>query len=183
VQSQQWLDVGWRVAQINMTEEKVTFARIREREAAYIDFFSAVLTEVREKTEFPLRDLWPDGRSWHTATSLPEHGPKCLHFVFAFSRGKRFRVELYIDTGDQEKNKVIFDRIRANRDAIHEAIGDLISWERLSERRASRIAWYRPGAITDDEETLVGHLIRRPPFLNLGLSAPNGTLGVSTRAA
>jgi hypothetical protein len=30
---------------------------------------------------------------------------------------------------------------------------------------------------------LVGHLIRRPPFLNLGLSAPNGTLGVSTRAA
>jgi hypothetical protein len=31
VQSQQWLDVGWRVAPINMTEEKVTFARIRER--------------------------------------------------------------------------------------------------------------------------------------------------------
>ncbi len=31
--------------------------------------------------------------------------------------------------------------------------------------------------------TLVGHLVCRPPFLNLGLSAANGTLGVSTRAA
>jgi hypothetical protein len=154
VQSQQWLDVGWRVAQINMTEEKVTFARIREREAAYIAFFSALLTKVREKTGFPLRDLWPDGSSWHTATSLPEHGPKCLHFVFAFSRGHRFRVELYIDTGDQEKSKFIFDRLRANRDEIHKTIGDPLSWERLSEKRASRIAWYRSGAITDDEETL-----------------------------
>jgi len=154
VQSQQWLDVGWRVAQINMSEQEVTFARIKEREAAYIGSFSTLLADVRAKTDFPLRDLWPDGSSWHTATSLPESGPKSLHFVFAFSRGKRFRVELYIDTGDQEKNKLIFDRLRANRDEIHETIGEPLSWERLSEKRASRIAWYRSGAITDDEETL-----------------------------
>jgi magnesium transporter len=30
---------------------------------------------------------------------------------------------------------------------------------------------------------LVGHLVCRPPFLNLGLSAADGTLGVSTRTA
>ena len=30
---------------------------------------------------------------------------------------------------------------------------------------------------------LVGHLACIPPFLNLGLSAPNGTIGVATRAA
>ena len=32
-------------------------------------------------------------------------------------------------------------------------------------------------------QALVGHLVCRPPFLNLGLSAPNGTLGVGSRAA
>ena len=154
VQSQQWLDVGWRVAQINMTEEKVTFARIKERERDYIRFFSALLTDVRETTEFPLRELSPDGQSWHTAARLPEDGPKSLHFIFAFSRGRRFRVELYIDTGDKEKNKVVFDHLHANRDRIHGTIGDQLSWERLSEKRSSRIAWYRPGAITDDEDTL-----------------------------
>ena len=30
---------------------------------------------------------------------------------------------------------------------------------------------------------LVGHLVRRPPFLDLGLSSPNWTLGIGTRAA
>jgi len=154
VQSQQWLEVGWRVAQINMTEEKVTFARIKERERDYIRFFSALLTDVRERTGFPLKELFPNGQSWHTAVTLPEDGPKSLHFVFAFSRGKRFRVELYIDTGDKEKNKVVFDHLHANQDRIHGTIGDQLSWERLSEKRSSRIAWYRPGAITDDEDTL-----------------------------
>jgi hypothetical protein len=154
VQSQQWLDVGWRVAQINMTEEKVSFARIREREAAYIAFFSGLLAELRKKSEFPLRDLGPDGQSWHTAASLPEHAPKCMLFVFAFSRRARFRVELYIDTGHQKRNKRIFDGLYANRDSVHDTLGTLIAWERLSEKRASRIAWYRPGTITDNEATL-----------------------------
>lgn len=154
VQSQQWLDVGWRVAQINMTEEKVTFARIREREAAYISFFSALQTDVRETTGFPLRELSPDGQSWQTAASLPETGPKYLHFIFAFARGKRFRIELYIDTTDKEKNKSIFDRLYADRDRFYATLGEELSWERLSEKRASRIALYRPGTITDDEETL-----------------------------
>lgn len=154
VQSRQWLDVGWRVAQINITEEKVTFARIKERESDYIRFFSAVLNDVRETTEFPLRELSPDGQSWHTAAKLPEDAPKSLQFVFAFSRGRRFRVELYIDTGDKERNKIIFDRLHAIRDSIHEIMGDQISWERLNEARSCRIAWYRPGVITDDEETL-----------------------------
>lgn len=154
VQSQQWLDVGWRVAQINMTEEKVTFARIREREAAYIGFFSALQTDVRETTGFPLKELSPGGQSWQTAASFPEKGAKYLHFVFAFRRGKRFRIELYIDTTDKEKNKSIFDRLYAARDRFHATLGEELSWERLSEKRASRIALYRPGTIMDDEERL-----------------------------
>lgn len=154
VQSQQWLDAGWRVAQINMTDEKVTFARIRERETAYIDFFSALLTRMRKKAGFPLRYLSPDGASWHTAVSLPENGTKCMHFVFAFTRGKRFRVELYIDTGQKEKNKAIFDHLYTSRDLVHHALGEEIDWQRLNDKRASRIAWYRSGAITDDQKTL-----------------------------
>jgi len=153
-QSQQWLDVGWRVGQISITDEKVTFARIKEREAAYIAFFSVVQKALREDTDFPLRELSPDGQSWQTATSLPEDGLKCVHFTFSFARGKRLRVELYIDTENQAKNKYIFDRLFADRDNLERALGQVPSWERLDEKRASRIALYHPGAITDDEETL-----------------------------
>jgi hypothetical protein len=154
VQSRQWLDVGWRVAQINITEEKVTFARIKERESDYIRFFSAVLNDVRQTTQFPLWELSPDGHSWHTAAKLPEDAPKSLQFVFAFSRGRRFRVELYIDTGDRDRNKRIFDLLHVSRDIIHGHMDDELTWERLNEARSCRIAWYRTGAITDDEETL-----------------------------
>lgn len=154
VQSQQWLDVGWRVAQINMTEETVTFARIKERQRDYIDFFAALLTDLRETTDFPLRELSPDGQSWHIAARLSEDGPKGLQFVFAFSRGARFRVELYIDTGNKDKNKLIFDQLYANRDRFPEISGSQLSWQRLTEKRSCRIAWYRQGSITDDEESL-----------------------------
>jgi hypothetical protein len=154
VHSQQWLDVGWRVAQINMTEEKVTFARVKERESDYIRFFSAVLNDLRETAKFPLWELSPDGHSWHTAAKLPEDAPKSLWFVLAFTRGRRFRVELYIETGDRQRNKAIFDQLYESRDRIHENIGKELTWERLNEARSCRIAWYRPGAITDDEEIL-----------------------------
>lgn len=154
VQSQQWLDAGWRVAQVNITEERVIFARIKEREKAYIEFFSALQTDVREKTDFPLKNTWPDGQSWMTAAGLPEGGPQCLFFAYAFARKARFRVQLYIDTLEQEKNKRIFDRLYGDRGRFEAALDEPISWERLSEKRASWIAIYHPGSITDDEEAL-----------------------------
>jgi hypothetical protein len=154
VQSQQWLDVGWRVAQINMTEEKVTFARIQERERAYIDFFSALQDGLRQTNEFPLRPISPDGQGWLTTAGLPEGGPLCLFFNFAFGLRKRFRVELYINAGDRERNKLIFDWLHNKSSEIDGALGEELSWERLDQGRASRIAIYHPGSITDDEETL-----------------------------
>jgi len=137
-----------------MTEERVTFARIKEREKAYIEFFSVLQTDVREKTSFPLKDVGPDGQSWLTVAALPEGGPQCMYFIFSFARSKRFRVELYIDTTDQGKNKHIFDQLYTDCDSLQAAVDEQISWERLNEKRASRIVLYHPGSITDDGEAL-----------------------------
>ena len=38
--SKLWLEIGWRRSYLSMTENHVTFVRIKEREKAYIDFFS-----------------------------------------------------------------------------------------------------------------------------------------------
>jgi hypothetical protein len=154
IQSQQWLDVGWRVGQISMTEQRVTFVRIKERERAHIDFFSALQGRLRQTKKFQVKPISPDGQSWLVAASLPEGGPQSLFFNFSFARNKRLRVELYIDTIDQEKNKYIFDQLYAKRDDLERVMGKELSWERLSDKRASRIALYHPGAITNDEETL-----------------------------
>jgi len=144
------------VAQVSAAEQRVVFARIAGREKAYIDFFSALQAEVRAKTGFPLKSVWPDGQSWLTVAGLPENRAQCLYFVVSFARNGRFRVELYIDTTDQAKNKRTFDLLYADREQFHVTVGEQLSWERLSDKRASRIALYHPGSITDDEETLAG---------------------------
>jgi hypothetical protein len=153
VQSRQWLDVGWRVGPLNMTEARATFVRTRDRQQAYIAFFSALQAEMRDRSGFPLKPASPGGQHWLVVASLPAGGPQLGALVCSFGRNRRFRVELYIDTGDQGKNKQVFDELFAQKAELEAAAGEM-SWERINDRRASRIAIYRPGHITDAEERL-----------------------------
>lgn len=155
VQSQQWLWAGWRVSAVNMSGERVTFTRIKEREQAYIEFYSMLLSELRGLGGIPIRTNSADGSSWIIITRLAPEGEAQLSIVgFSFARGGRFRVELYIDQGNKETNKRIFDDLLKRREEIESEIGEELSWERLDQRRASRIAVYQPGSITDDAERL-----------------------------
>jgi Domain of unknown function (DUF4268) len=99
-----------------------------------------------------MKPISPDGESWLTITSLPTTGKKVAALGFSFARQKRFRVELYIDTGDELKNKQIFQKLLVNKDAIETEIGTSLSWERLENARASRIALYHTGSIADSSE-------------------------------
>jgi hypothetical protein len=153
VQSQQWLDVGWRASYINMTEGRITFARIQEREKEYIRFFSALLSDLHTARQYPSKAPSPDGHNWLNVLWLSEDR-QLIPFAYSFARGKRFRVELYIDIGDQAKNKRIFDELQNQKGALETIVGEALSWERLNEKRASRIAIYHEGSITDKPEQL-----------------------------
>lgn len=48
-------------------------------------------------------------------------------------------ISLYIDAGDDAKNKAIFDRLLTQREQIEKVYGGPLEWERLDHRRASRI--------------------------------------------
>ena len=152
-QSQLWLEAGWRTSYVNMSNQHVTFNRIREREKAYIEFFNKLVIELQARAKFPIRPISPDGVSWVTCQTVASPVSLTANYSYSFARGKRFRVELYIDTGEQKTTKEIFDRILAHRVNIEEVL-DNVSWERIDDKRASRIALYHPGAITDDEEQL-----------------------------
>jgi CBS domain-containing protein len=147
VQSQQWLEANWRVVSVNMSEEKVTFARTKEREQLYIAFFSSFLTQLAPLAHFPIKDRSPDGSSWITVAGYPQQSPHDVLFVLSFARNKQVRVEAYIDTGSQDTTKRIFDLLHERRLVIERVLGTTLSWERLDHRQASRIAWYRPGHI------------------------------------
>lgn len=161
-QARQWLDVDWRVASVDLSNEVVAFSRIKERQKLYIDFFSALLAQLREIVQFAMRRVSPDGHHWITVTGVPDQGPKVASLGFSFAHNRRFRIELYIDTGERERNKRIFDHIYANRreiedqllperdDSISNPLNINMGWERLDEKRACRVALYCAASVTDD---------------------------------
>ena len=63
-------------------------------------------------------------------------------------------MELYIDVGDGGKNKAAFDTLESRRDEIQIEMGTDLSWERLNDARASRIAMYNSGSIDYSPEDL-----------------------------
>ena len=83
---------------------------------------------------------------------------------FGFGQG---RVDIYIDKGDWDWNKHLFDRLSEQKDPIESAFGESLEWQRLDERRACRIAAVTQASIDDDEEALdatrawmVDHLLK-----------------------
>lgn len=52
--------------------------------------------------------------------------------------------EIYIDRGDKEENKRIFDALAARKDEIDKEFGSALSWERLDDKRACRVKHVLP---------------------------------------
>ena len=61
---------------------------------------------------------------------------------------------MYIDSGDRDWNKGLFDQMYDRKEGIESQVGAPLEWERLDERIASRVYVARDGTIDDQEETL-----------------------------
>lgn len=89
-------------------------------------------------------------------------------YCYAVQRSKKtVSVELYIDVGDKNKNKAIFDDIAKYKNEIEAKIGDSLIWKRLNEKRASRIVysiknlnWNRKENWSLIQDTLIEKMIK-----------------------
>ena len=152
-QAIQWWDAGWRVSYVDIEKELVQFTRINERESSYNEFFHSLYIILSQEANFALKAPSTYLRNWITVTQIFGYAS----FGYAFTYRKRFRVELYIDTGNKEKNKRIFDALYLKRSEIVanlESVPGKLEWERIDDKRASRIALYHSGAISDNPANL-----------------------------
>ena len=128
---------------------KKTAGQITERMEKYQKYFQRLVDILREKHHFTNAKKGQP-QSWILFSS----GISGVTYGMSFALGKKVRVETYIDLGDQEQNKRLFDLIQESKEEIENQFGTELSWEKLEEKRSSRIAIYKDGSIEDDTEII-----------------------------
>jgi CBS domain-containing protein len=153
-QSAAWLDEGWRTSAISMSDRRLTFSRTNDRENAYISFFAKVNSRLARGSGMQWKIPSSQGQNWHVLASLDKSRPDAATIVASFARKRRFRIELYIDYGDKDVNKRLFDSLFFQRHQIEGRLGEPLEWERLDQKRASRIAIYTKAQVLVDVDNL-----------------------------
>ena len=151
---QRWLDAGWRVSSVNMAEQVATFERIPALARRLALFFVDLQAALQGRMALPEKLVVPSGEAWHVLAPVQGAQTEGLYYIAAFATDNHFRIELYIDTGSRERNNHIFDWLAARRQAIEKELGAQLSWERMDDRRAARIAWQHAGSIGGSDEEL-----------------------------
>ena len=96
-------------------------------------FWTELLQSMNSKSPL-FQNISPGKHNWIGTGS----GVSKITFNFYASK-KIGRAELYIDRGDFEENKKIFDELNDLKDEIERDFGEELVWERLDDKRASRI--------------------------------------------
>jgi hypothetical protein len=161
--SVQLFGVELRVVRVDESKRAVDFVVVAEpeerpvpetrrtpKQSAYLAFFSDLLAQVKKRYEGVTTAKCVFPQSW---MSVPA-GRYGFIYAFAFSRSGKFRVELFIDTGDKKRNEDHFEVLHLDAEAIESHIGTQLSWERLETKRACRIAAYTAGTIESPPDGL-----------------------------
>lgn len=137
-------------------EELSTQEEVKERHHLRFEFWTMLLPKLKGQIPIfqntnPSRDHW-----------LSAGGTGISGLVFNFLITKSYvAVELAISKADTAENKQIFDELSKFKDEITTSFGDELSWERLDNKKMSRIAYYKEGVnvfVKDDWQTMADFL-------------------------
>ncbi|MEN6351411.1 MAG: DUF4268 domain-containing protein [Syntrophomonas sp.] len=109
-----------------------------DKQQYYHEFFNKLLARVHD--ELPNLTNKKEAR-YDNYMTFPT-GKSGLQYSVEFRLGNRFACGLYIDTGDKFKNEEIFDALASKKTEIEAHLGEL-TWEKLENRKGSRIVLYR----------------------------------------
>jgi hypothetical protein len=127
-----------------------TLPEVRElspRERERFRFWTELLERSKSKTRL-FSNIKPKYDSWLNTSA----GKSAAVLSYTVSKDWSL-AELYIDSGDGEKNKQIFDELHAQKIQIENEFGEELDWRRLDDKRASRIVktFYIGGIDTPEE--------------------------------
>jgi Domain of unknown function (DUF4268) len=121
---------------------------VSERGALYMRLWERLLARVQ--ADYP---QWSSARKASPDNWIEMKAPiKGCKFSQSFAQGHRLRHELYIDTGDADRNLEIFESLPSRKAEMEQAYGRPLTWEELPTRRACRVANYKDGCDVTQED-------------------------------
>ena len=127
---------------VDPEESKPEAAQRPDRHEARLKFWQALLPVARERHDLH-KNIPPGKYHWVGAR---KHGQWWNYVVLM----DETRVELYIDGPEAADNKAVFDALATDRPAVEDAFGAELLWQRLDEKRASRVSFTVPGGWADE---------------------------------
>ena len=120
---------------------------LAERHVLRLEFWTQLLALAKEKGNAQHASRSPSKDHWLTLKT-----EKGVQLNYKIWRAEESGVELYIDAGDKDKNKRIFDYFHMQKEQIEIAFGNSLLWERLDEKKASRIQFIiKKGGLNEEE--------------------------------
>jgi len=119
---------------------------LAERHILRLEFWKQLLEKVKTRTQLHA-GISPSTENWISTGA----GKSGLGYNYVL-RKTDARVELYIDRGEADANKRIFDQLHAQKAKVEQIFGAPLEWQRLDDRRAARICFVVSGAGLSDQE-------------------------------
>jgi hypothetical protein len=121
---------------------------LAERHVVRLKFWEQLLARAKEKGVLYHAGRSPSKDSWLSAGAGVRAGVSLVYDIWITDEAG---VELYIDTGNKEENKRVFDALHKHQSEIEQVFGTALSWERLDEKNASRVrSTLKVGGLIDE---------------------------------
>lgn len=120
-----------------------------ERHQLRLEFWTGLIERIKERGIKLFANIRP-GRDYWLSAGAGRAGVTYIYLIFKDGAG----IALYIDTGNYDINKAIFDALFAQRDEIENEFGEPLEWQRMDDKRASRIGkrWDDRGSLREREK-------------------------------
>jgi len=124
---------------INMAEKTLedisSQEELKSRHHIRLEFWGKLINIMNEKNSL-YQNISASKYNWIGAGS----GMRGVGFNFVISKTYG-RCEIYIDRGNFDINKAIFDYLNSEKEKLEANFGSQLAWERLDDKRASRIKY------------------------------------------
>ncbi|HEV8080490.1 MAG TPA: DUF4268 domain-containing protein [Chitinophagaceae bacterium] len=158
------------ISMADKTQEDInTQEELKSRHFLRFEFWKQLLNKINSQTT-SFQNISPSKDNWISIGS----GLSGVTFNFVISNYYA-RVEVYISRGNKEENKLIFNELKTQQNDIESKFGDVLIWEELPAKKASRIK-YEKNQVDyfnkEDWQLMIEFLINAMPRLEKAFREP-----------